>query len=82
MKREADFDYDFYGGYSDYRSGYNDSYYDDFYRTYEGECFFDYPATGVTALHPNAGTANGGLVRAARNNVVGVTLSLLLLIII
>ncbi|XP_014095205.1 heterogeneous nuclear ribonucleoprotein Q isoform X4 [Bactrocera oleae] len=61
-----DYDYDFYG-YSDYRGGYNESYYDDFYRTYDGEYFFDYPPSGVTPL-PTGGPA-GGLQRTARNNV-------------
>lgn len=74
-----DYEYDFYG-YSDYRGGYNDSYYDDFYRTYDGEYFFDYPPSGVAPLPPPgpggmaaaaAAAAGGGLPRTARNNVVG-----------
>ncbi|XP_067617568.1 heterogeneous nuclear ribonucleoprotein Q isoform X7 [Eurosta solidaginis] len=66
IPREYDYDYDFYG-YSDYRGGYNDTYYDEFYRTYDGEYFFDYPPSGVTPL-PTGGPA-GGLQRTARNNV-------------
>lgn len=70
-----DYEYDFYG-YSDYRggAGYNDSYYEDFYRTYDGEYFFDYPPGGVPPLPPSAvgsGAAAGGLARTTRNNVVG-----------
>lgn len=43
----VDYDYDFYG-YSDYRGGYNDSFYDDYFRTYDGEQFFDYTANSGT----------------------------------
>ncbi|XP_017490412.1 PREDICTED: heterogeneous nuclear ribonucleoprotein R-like isoform X5 [Rhagoletis zephyria] len=70
IPRDYDYDYDLYG-YSDYRGGYNESYYDDFYRTYDGEYFFDYPPSGV-APFPTGGPA-GGLQRTARNNVVGLT---------
>lgn len=35
-----DYDYDYYG-YGDYRGGYSDPYYDDYYR-YE-DYFYDYP---------------------------------------
>lgn len=35
-----DYDYDYYG-YGDYRGGYSDPYYDDYYR-YE-DYYFDYP---------------------------------------
>ncbi|XP_017490408.1 PREDICTED: heterogeneous nuclear ribonucleoprotein R-like isoform X2 [Rhagoletis zephyria] len=66
IPRDYDYDYDLYG-YSDYRGGYNESYYDDFYRTYDGEYFFDYPPSGV-APFPTGGPA-GGLQRTARNNV-------------
>lgn len=72
-----DYEYDFYG-YSDYRGAYTDSYYDDFYRTYDGEYFFDYPPGGVAPLPPGAAGgggpvagAAGGLPRTARTNVVG-----------
>lgn len=68
-----DYEYDFYG-YSDYRgAGYNDSYYEDFYRTYDGEYYFDYPPGGVAPLPPpvGSGASAGGLTRSARNNVVG-----------
>lgn len=37
----VDYDYDYYG-YSEYRGGYNDSYYDEYYRSYDGEQFYDY----------------------------------------
>lgn len=37
----VDYEYDFYG-YSDYRGGYKDSYYDDYFRSYDGEQFYDY----------------------------------------
>ncbi|KAI8115287.1 Heterogeneous nuclear ribonucleoprotein Q [Lucilia cuprina] len=73
MPRDYDYDYDFYG-YSDYRgAGYNDTYYEDFYRTYEGEYFFDYPPGAVAPLPPTVGSgaAAGGLPRTTRNNVVG-----------
>ena len=67
-----DYEYDFYG-YSDYRgAGYNDTYYEDFYRTYDGEYFFDYPPSSMVGpLPPGGPTAAGGLPRTARNNVVG-----------
>ncbi|KAL9893328.1 synaptotagmin binding cytoplasmic RNA interacting protein isoform 1-T6 [Glossina fuscipes fuscipes] len=68
MPRDYDFDYDFYG-YSEYRGGYNDTYYDDFYRTYDGECFFDYPPPSGVAPIPTGGPAAGGMQRTARNNV-------------
>ncbi|XP_037808119.1 heterogeneous nuclear ribonucleoprotein Q [Lucilia sericata] len=72
MPRDYDYDYDFYG-YSDYRgAGYNDTYYEDFYRTYEGEYFFDYPPGAVAPLPPPigaSGAAAGGLPRTTRNNV-------------
>ncbi|XP_046806520.1 heterogeneous nuclear ribonucleoprotein Q [Lucilia cuprina] len=71
MPRDYDYDYDFYG-YSDYRgAGYNDTYYEDFYRTYEGEYFFDYPPGAVAPLPPTVGSgaAAGGLPRTTRNNV-------------
>uniref|UniRef100_A0A1I8NSY6 RRM domain-containing protein n=1 Tax=Stomoxys calcitrans TaxID=35570 RepID=A0A1I8NSY6_STOCA len=76
MTRDYDYEYDFYG-YSDYRGGYNDSYYDDFYRTFDGEYFFDYPPGGVAPLPPGAagggcpvaGASGGGLPRTTRTNV-------------
>lgn len=43
----VDYDYDLYG-YTDYRGGYNDSYYDDYFRSYDGEQFFDYTANSGT----------------------------------
>ncbi|TMW54056.1 hypothetical protein DOY81_000842 [Sarcophaga bullata] len=71
-KNECNYEYDFYG-YSDYRgAGYNDTYYEDFYRTYDGEYFFDYPPSSMVGpLPPGGPTAAGGLPRTARNNVVG-----------
>ncbi|KAM7362350.1 synaptotagmin binding cytoplasmic RNA interacting protein isoform 4-T4 [Cochliomyia hominivorax] len=73
MPRDYDYEYDFYG-YSDYRgAGYSDSYYEDFYRTYDGEYFFDYPPGGVAPLPPppvgSGASAAGGLTRSQRNNV-------------
>ncbi|XP_037912529.1 heterogeneous nuclear ribonucleoprotein R isoform X2 [Hermetia illucens] len=61
---DYDYDYDFYG-YSDYRGGYNEPYYDDFYRSYDGDYFFDYPPSGVSPV------AAGGPQRTTRNNSDG-----------
>lgn len=41
-----DYDYDYYG-YGDYRGGYSDPYYDDYYR-YE-DYFYDYPPAAPQA---------------------------------
>lgn len=41
-----DYDYDYYG-YSDYRGGYSDPYYDDYYR-YE-DYYYDYPPAAPQA---------------------------------
>lgn len=48
----VDYDYDFYG-YSDYRGGYNDSYYDDYFRSYDGEQFFDYTSNSGAGPQTN-----------------------------
>ncbi|XP_055382728.1 heterogeneous nuclear ribonucleoprotein R isoform X3 [Condylostylus longicornis] len=61
---DYDYDYDFYG-YSDYRGGFNESYYEDYYRTFEGDYFFDYPPCGVS---PSGGPV-GGPQRTTKNNV-------------
>ncbi|XP_066261722.1 heterogeneous nuclear ribonucleoprotein Q isoform X1 [Euwallacea similis] len=46
---DYDYDYDYYG-YLDYRGGYSDPYYDDYYR-YEDYSYYDYqqPAPGASA---------------------------------
>ncbi|XP_055852822.1 heterogeneous nuclear ribonucleoprotein Q isoform X1 [Episyrphus balteatus] len=69
MARDYDYDYDFYG-YSDYRGGYNESFYDEYYRTYDGEYYFDYPPSGVSPI-PSGGPPAGEPHRTARNNVEG-----------
>lgn len=48
----VDYDYDYYG-YGDYRGGYGESYYDDYYR-YE-DFYFDYPPPAVAASAPRGG---------------------------
>lgn len=61
----VDYDYDLYG-YTDYRGGYNDSYYDDYFRSYDGEQFFEYTASSGGAGPQNTSQRNN------RNISVGV----------
>ncbi|XP_044592384.1 heterogeneous nuclear ribonucleoprotein R isoform X1 [Cotesia glomerata] len=68
--KEIDYDYDYYG-YGDYRGGYSDPYYDDYYR-YE-DYYFDYappppPARGRGRQPQPAGRGRG---QVARGRVVG-----------
>ncbi|XP_044729066.1 heterogeneous nuclear ribonucleoprotein Q isoform X3 [Chrysoperla carnea] len=49
---DYDYDYDYYG-YGDYRGGYSDPYYDDYYR-YE-DFYFDYPPPAVATNAPRGG---------------------------
>lgn len=58
-----DYDYDFYG-YSDYRGGYNESYYEDCYRSFEGDCYFEQGTLAATQ-------AQGGQRSGRANNSVG-----------
>ncbi|KAL5284462.1 HNRNPR family protein [Megaselia abdita] len=69
ITREYDYDYDFYG-YMDYRGGYNEPYYDEYYRNYDGDYIYDFPPSGGSTV--TAGGPAGGPPRTARNNVVGV----------
>nr|CAI5842919.1 unnamed protein product [Callosobruchus analis] len=62
---DYDYDYDYYG-YGDYRGGYSDPYYDDFYR-YE-DYYYDYqsvptPARGRGRQPPPAGRGRGVVAR-------------------
>lgn len=60
MARDYDYDYDFVG-FSDYRGGYNESFYDEYYRSFDG----DYP-------YPSSGAPGGGVgQRPGRQNSVG-----------
>lgn len=59
----VDYDYEFYG-YSDYRGGYSEPYYDDYFRSYDGEFLFDYAPT-------NSGATPITVARNIRNNSVG-----------
>lgn len=55
-----DYDYDFVG-FSDYRGGYNESFYDEYYRSFDG----DYP-------YPSSVAPGGGVgQRPGRQNSVG-----------
>ncbi|XP_015174200.1 PREDICTED: heterogeneous nuclear ribonucleoprotein R isoform X6 [Polistes dominula] len=63
--KEIDYDYDYYG-YGDYRGGYSDPYYDDYFR-YE-DCYFDYappppPARGRGRQPQPAGRGRGVVPR-------------------
>ncbi|XP_043464584.1 heterogeneous nuclear ribonucleoprotein R isoform X1 [Leptopilina heterotoma] len=63
--KEIDYDYDYYG-YGDYRGGYSDPYYDDYYR-YE-DYYFDYappppPARGRGRQPQPAGRGRGVVAR-------------------
>ncbi|XP_026272651.1 heterogeneous nuclear ribonucleoprotein Q isoform X1 [Frankliniella occidentalis] len=65
----GDYDYDYeYFGYGDYRGGYSDPYYDDFYR-YE-DYYFDYPpappARGRARQPQPAGRGRGATAGAGR----------------
>ncbi|XP_055324650.1 heterogeneous nuclear ribonucleoprotein R isoform X7 [Sitodiplosis mosellana] len=60
---DYDYDYDLYG-YTDYRGGYNDSYYDDYFRSYDGEQFFDYTV--------NSGTGPQNTNQRNNRNISGV----------
>lgn len=51
-------DYDYYG-YSDYHGGYTEPFYDDIYRTYDGDYYFDFQP------------AANGPQRYSRSNSVG-----------
>lgn len=61
----VDYDYELYG-YTDYRGGYNDSYYDDYFRSYDGEQFFEYTANNGGTGPQNTNQRNN------RNISVGV----------
>ncbi|XP_058800636.1 heterogeneous nuclear ribonucleoprotein R-like isoform X7 [Phymastichus coffea] len=66
--KELDYDYDYYG-YGDYRGGYSDPYYDDYYR-YE-DYYFDYappppPARGRGRQPQPAGRGRGAAVARGR----------------
>ncbi|CAG9766792.1 unnamed protein product [Ceutorhynchus assimilis] len=56
---DYDYDYDYYG-YGDYRGGYSDPYYDDYYR-YEDYTYYDYqqPASTTTAPPATQGRSRG-----------------------
>lgn len=61
-----DYDYDFYG-YSNYRGGYNnESYYDEYYQSFDGDYYFDYSRSGA-ASHGGG----GGQQRPGRSSSVG-----------
>ncbi|KMZ02355.1 heterogeneous nuclear ribonucleoprotein Q isoform X5 [Drosophila simulans] len=66
IPREYDYFYDFFG-FSDYRQGYfgnNESYYDDMYRSFDGDYnYYDYPNGGGGGSGGGAGgSASGGTV--------------------
>ncbi|CAO1431202.1 unnamed protein product [Diamesa tonsa] len=64
---DYDYDYDFYG-YSNYRGGYNnESYYDEYYRSFDGDYYFDYPQSGA-ASHGGG----GGQQRPGRSSSVAI----------
>ncbi|XP_048520334.1 heterogeneous nuclear ribonucleoprotein Q-like isoform X4 [Dendroctonus ponderosae] len=56
---DYDYDYDYYG-YADYRGGYSDPYYDDYYR-YEDYSYYDYqqPASTTSATAASQGRGRG-----------------------
>ncbi|XP_050297203.1 heterogeneous nuclear ribonucleoprotein Q isoform X3 [Anthonomus grandis grandis] len=68
---DYDYDYDYYG-YGDYRGGYSDPYYDDYYR-YEdfgggaggGNSYYEYQESATTA--PGASAQGGGPRGSAQN---------------
>lgn len=63
-----DYDYDFYG-FSDYRGGYNESYYDEYYRSFDGD---QYPSSYQSYEYAQSGSnATGGGQRPGRHNSVG-----------
>lgn len=64
----VDYDYDCYG-YSDYRGGYSEPYYEDYYRSFEGEYFFDFAPNNVVAPTVAASASSQRLGRT--NNAVG-----------
>ena len=62
-----DYDYDFYG-FSDYRGGYNETFYDEYYRSFDGDQYPSYPSYD----YPQSGSnATGGGQRPGRQNLVG-----------
>lgn len=62
-----DYDYDFYG-FSDYRGGYNETFYDEYYRSFDGDQYPSYPSYD----YPQSGSnATGGGQRPGRQNSVG-----------
>lgn len=65
-----DYDYDFYG-YSDYRGGYTEPYYEDYYRRSDGD-YFDFPASGM------APATMAGPRYTSRSNSVGFGLNQIL----
>lgn len=68
----VDYDFDFYG-YSDYRGGYTEpSFYEDYYRSYEGDYFFEYPPAVNSVIPVTVAAGIGGTQRTTRNtNAVG-----------
>lgn len=62
-----DYDYDFYG-FSDYRGGYNESFYDEYYRSFDGDQYASYPSYEYAQSGSNA---TGGGQRPGRQNSVG-----------
>lgn len=61
-------DYDYYD-YSDYHGGYTEPFYDDYYRTYDGDYYFDFHPSGMAPASTMAG--NGPQRISARSNSVG-----------
>lgn len=63
----VDYDYDFYG-YTDYRGGYSgENYYEDFYRTFDGDYYLDYPPNSVGGGGTCAVVASATAAAAAAN---------------
>lgn len=61
-------DYDYYP-YSDYRGGYTEPFYDDYYRSYDGDYYFDLHPSGVAPATTMVG--NGPQRYTSRSNSVG-----------
>lgn len=62
-----DYDYDFYG-FSEYRGGYNESFYDEYYRSFDGD---QYPSYQAYDYSQSGTSATGGGQRPGRQNSVG-----------